>query len=133
MPHPYPRPPRYALRVRRSTSGLGLFADEPIPKDRFVIEYWGEVVPNEISDNVGGRYLFDLDNGYTILGATRKNIARYANHSCDPNCETRIDGNRVFLFSIRPITSGEPITYDYGKEYFDEFIKPHGCKCASCR
>ena len=24
---------------------------------------------------------------------------------------------------------GEEITYDYGKEYFDEYIKPKGCRC----
>ena len=29
-------------------------------------------------------------------------------------------------------TSGEELTYDYGKEYFNEFIKPIGCKCVKC-
>lgn len=129
---PNPRPPTYKLEVHRSSSGLGLFAGENIPKGCFVVEYWGKIVLDAVSDKVGGRYLFDLDNGYTILGSTRKNIARYANHGCNPNCETRIVGDRVFISSIRPITAGEPITYDYGQEYFDAFIKPYGCRCEHC-
>jgi uncharacterized protein len=28
---------------------------------------------------------------------------------------------------------GEEITYDYGKDYFDLFIKDSGCRCAECR
>ena len=29
----------------------------------------------------------------------------------------------------KAIKPGEEITYDYGKEYFDEHIKPFGCRC----
>ena len=28
--------------------------------------------------------------------------------------------------------TGEEIVYDYGKEFFDEYIKPKGCRCAKC-
>jgi len=97
-----------------------------------LIEYWGKLVPDEEAQEVGGRYLFELENGKTILGATRANTARYANHSCDPNSEVRVVGNRVFLFSLRRISAGEEITYDYGKEYFNALIKPFGCRCAKC-
>jgi len=132
MPYPRPRQPRYSLAVRRAKSGLGLFAQEDIPAGRFVIEYWGEVVSDDRAPEVGGKYLFDLENGRHILGGTRENVARYANHSCRPNCEVRVTGDRVFIWSIRPIAAGDEISYDYGKEYVEAYIAPHGCRCASC-
>jgi hypothetical protein len=103
-----------------------------IPKGRFVIEYWGRIASDEEAQKVSGRYLFDLGNGRNILGATRANIARYANHACRPNCEARQVGNRIFLWSIRGIKAGDPITFDYGREYFNAFIRPGGCRCDRC-
>lgn len=132
MKYPIPRPPRYLLRVRRSAAGLGLHAGEDMPKGRFLIEYWGRLVSDAQAQKVGGKYLFDLENGKAILGATRRNVARYANHACRPNAEIRVAGNRIFLFSIKRIKAGEEITYDYGEEYFNDIIKPNGCRCKTC-
>lgn len=132
MKYPSPRPPQFSIKVKRSSSGLGLFAQEAIPKGRFLVEYWGDLMSDDEAQEIGGRYLFELGNGKTIDGSTRKNLARYANHGCKPNAEVRIKGNRVFLFSIKIIKMGEEITYDYGEEYFDYYIKPHGCRCESC-
>ncbi len=129
MAYPKPRPPQFKLDVKRSSAGLGLFAGEDIPKGRFIIEYWGPIVSDDEAQEVGGKYLWELGNGKTILGATRKNTARYVNHFCRPNAEARVVGNRVFIFSTKKIKAGEEIGYDYGKEYFDYYIKPHGCKC----
>lgn len=132
MPYPFPRPPIYALRVGRSVAGFGIFAKEEIPKGRFIIEYWGKLVPSKVADDVCGRYLFDLENGKTILGSTRKNVARYVNHGCKPNAEVRISKNRVYIYSTKRIRVGEEVTYDYGTEYFEFFIKPNGCLCTHC-
>ena len=129
---PLPRPPQFRLRVGKSANGFGLFAQEEIPAGRFVIEYWGKLVPDEVADKVAGRYLFDLENGNTILGGTRKNIARYINHACRPNAEARAVGNRLFIFSTKRIKAGEEIGYNYGKDYFKTFIKPNGCRCKTC-
>lgn len=133
MDYPFPRPPRFSLRVGKSLTGFGLFANEDIPPRRFIIEYWGKLVSTKVADTVGGRYLFDLENGKTVLGSTRKNIARYANHACRSNAEVRIAKNRIYLYSTKRIKAGEEVTYDYGKEYFNMFIKPHGCLCKTCR
>lgn len=127
-----PRQPQFALKVGRTPTGLGLFADEDVPKGRFIAEYWGPVVPDEEADRVGGKYLFTLGNGKSILGASRRNVARYANHGCRPNAEARQVGNRVYLFSRKRITPGSEITYDYGKDYFEGIIEPMGCLCRSC-
>jgi SET domain-containing protein len=133
MAHPYPRPTPYALKVRRSSAGFGLYAGEPIPKGRFVIEYWGKVVDDATAVRTGGRYLFEAQPNRNILGADRRNVARYINHGCRPNCEAREVGGRVFIFSIRPIKTGDELSYNYGRDYFNIIIKPHGCRCASCQ
>jgi SET domain-containing protein len=132
MPITSPRPPQFPLRVGKSANGFGLFAVEDIPKGRFIIEYWGKVVPDAVADKVAGRYLFDLENGNTILGSTRKNIARYINHACRPNAEARGVGNRLFIYSTKRIKAGEEVSYNYGKDYFTTFIKPYGCRCKTC-
>lgn len=128
-----PRKGKYALQVKRSRAGLGLFADEDIPKDAFVIEYFGEVIPTEEADLRGGKFLFDISKTKVVDGKSRANIARYINHACKPNCETDVRGGRIYVYTRRKIKKGEELSYDYGKEYFDEFIRPHGCQCVSCR
>ena len=128
-----PRSSRYLLQVKRTVSGLGLFTQESILKSRFVIEYWGDVVSDEEANRIGGKYLFEIGNGKTVNGVTRKNTARYINHCCKPNCESRTKGNRVFIYSIKPIQAGEELTYDYGKDYVRFYIKPYGCKCKFCQ
>ncbi len=132
MKYPFPRPAKYKLRVQKSKTGHGLFAEESIPKNRFVIEYWGDIITNDEANRVGGRYLFGLDNGTTIKGTKRENIARYVNHSCRPNCEARMVGNRIFITTIKNILPGDELTYNYGKEYFSSFITKSGCLCPPC-
>lgn len=133
MQYVKPRQSKYPVRVARSSAGLGLIAESDIPPNRFITEYWGDVVADEVADKVAGKYLFDLDNGKTILGGTRKNVARYINHSCRANSEPRQEGDRIFIFSTKKIRSGEEINYDYGKDYFDAYIKPKGCLCKKCK
>lgn len=132
MAYPFPRPPTIPLRLGRGASGFGVFAGQDIPRGRFLLEYWGKVIPSTKADTIGGRYLFDLGNGNTVAGASRKNLARYVNHACKPNAEVRIVGNRIYLYTKKRIRAGEELTYDYGKEYVDVFIKPYGCRCSSC-
>ncbi len=121
------------VKVGRSYAGLGLFAKEPIARGDFVIEYVGKILTTKEAENHLGKYLFEVNSKWTIDGATRSNTARYINHSCKPNCEVEIKKNRVLIFAKRAIPVGEELSYDYGKEYVDEFIKPYGCKCGKCK
>lgn len=119
--------------VKRSGAGLGLFAVESIKKGEFVIEYTGRMLNVEEFETASNKkYFFEVDKHWTVDGAGRENLARYINHSCRPNCEVRIYAKRIRIWAIKNIKSDDEITYDYGKEYFDEFIKPHGCRCAKC-
>ena len=123
---------RYA--IKRTATGLGMFALESIPKGTRIAEYTGPLVTNEeVEQRKTGKYFFGVNAKWSIDGTPRSNIARYINHSCRPNAEAIISGRRVWIWSRRRIKPGEEIAYDYGKEYFDEHIKPVGCKCVKCR
>ena len=118
--------------VKRTRIGLGLFTREPISRGALVVEYTGALLPSEEAYRRGGRYLFEVNSRWIINGAGRENISRYINHSCRPNCEPRTRGMRVLIYARRNIRAGEELSYDYGKEYFDDLIKPKGCKCDYC-
>jgi len=125
-----PGNPRYV--VKRTNTGLGLFALQPIAKGTRIIEYTGPLIPNEEVDKRRGRYFFGVNTKWTIDGSPRSNVARYINHSCKPNAEALISGRRVWIWSRKNIKPGEEIAYDYGKEYFDDIIRPMGCRCEKC-
>jgi len=63
--------------VRRSPTGLGLFALEPIAAGKRIIEYTGPVITSEEADRKGGKYLMTIDDKYVIDGTPRSNTARY--------------------------------------------------------
>ena len=130
-PH-QPRAGKYAYTVKRSSTGLGLFALEDIPKGDFIIEYYGPVLTPKEADDKQGKYLFEVNSRKVIDGTPRYNTARYINHSCLPNCEVDIIRGKVYIYAKRRIRAGEEFAYDYGKEYFEDFIKPHGCRCVKC-
>ena len=123
---------RRPYRVGRSSTGLGLFATKPIKKGDFIIKYWGRKLPNKIADDLDTKYLFELNSRFTVDGSPRRNVARYINHSCRPNAETDVKKSEILITAYKNIQPGDEITYDYGKDYFNTFIKPHGCKCAKC-
>jgi len=123
---------RRSLVVKKSHSGLGLFTKEPIEKGGLVVEYFGDILTGKQADEKGGKYLFETNSNRYVDGASRKNIARYINHSCKPNCEVDIRRGRIYVFAKRNIRAGEELDYDYGTEYCAEHIKPFGCRCAHC-
>jgi hypothetical protein len=123
-------------RIGRSRTGMGLFATKPIKKGTRIIRYFGPLLDcnKEEQDAIENKYLFQLTNRWTIDGAVRENIARYINHSCRPNAESDVKPikRKVFIVAIKNIEPGEEINYDYGTDYFKEYIKPIGCLCAAC-
>lgn len=109
-----------------------MFATEPFRRGQFIAEYTGKRIPSEGADDLDNRYLFEVNSKWTINGATRKNIARYINHGCKPNAEIYIVKSRIKIRARKRIQPGDEITYDYGKDYFDTFIKANGCRCTAC-
>ncbi len=121
------------VKVKRSSIGLGLFAAEDIAKETRIIEYTGEKIPRSDRARHKGKYLFTLNSRWTIDGKERSNIARYGNHSCRPNTRTETIRGKIWIIARRKIRAGEEITYNYGNEYVEQFIKPFGCKCVKCQ
>jgi len=120
---------KYRLRAGRSRTGLGLFAQEDIPKGACIVEYKGRKISEKETTTSRSKYLFEVNKKKTIDGSVKSNIARYINHSCRPNSEIEISAERVFVLTRRKVKAGEELNYDYGKEYYEEYIKPVGCKC----
>lgn len=119
------------VRKSRSGTGQGLFAAVSIKKGDFILEYTGTKIPTVLADISKSRYLFEIDSEWTIDGSPRSNIARYINHSCEPNAEAEIHDGKILISAVRDIEGGEEVTIDYDTEYFDEFIRPVGCKCSA--
>jgi SET domain-containing protein len=125
-----------SFRVGRSRTGLGLFATAPIKKRALIVEYRGRKLTTEQADKVearGNRYLYELNSRWTIDGTTRKNLGRYANHSCRPNAKAHQTGHQMFLRAIKAIKPGDEITWNYGRDYYLNVITRRGCKCDKCR
>ncbi|KAL9651213.1 hypothetical protein ABK040_008284 [Willaertia magna] len=123
----------------------GLFALETIEKDEMVIEYVGEVVRQHVADirekryekmGIGSSYLFRLDDDFIIDATKRGNLARFINHSCDPNCCAKIievdKKKKVVIYALRRINVGEEITYDYKFPLEEEKIPCH-CGSDKCK
>ena len=123
-------------RIGRSKTGLGLFATQPIKKGSKIIRYFGPMLDcnKKKDDAVENKYLFQISKRWTVDGSVRKNVARYINHSCKPNAESDVSvkKRKIIIRAIKNIEPGEEINYDYGTEYFKEYLKPIGCKCDAC-
>src|SRR4029077_13173922 len=78
-------------------------------------------------------YLSEINSRWTIDGTSRKNLGRYANHSCRPNAETHRIGHKVIIRAIKNIKAGAEITCNYGRDYLTNVITRRGCKCDKCR
>ena len=129
-------PSNKPYRVGRSRTGLGLFATKPIKKGTKIVRYFGRLLDSrkKADDAIENKYLFELNDRWTIDGSIRKNVARYINHACKPNAESDVQPRkrRVIIRAIKNIEPGEEINYDYGTDYFKAYLKPIGCKCDAC-
>ncbi|XP_063397090.1 histone-lysine N-methyltransferase SETD1B-like [Mytilus trossulus] len=131
--------------ARSGIHAWGLFALEPIAADEMVIEYVGASIRQSVADlrekkyeksGIGSSYLFRVDSD-TIIDATKcGNLARFINHSCNPNCYAKIinvdNQKKIVIYSKREIDVNEEITYDYKFPLEDEKI-PCLCGDAACR
>ena len=126
---------KQAFRVGRARTGLGLFATEPIKRRGFIVNYKGRKLTTEQADILearGNRYLYEINSRWTIDGTTRRNLGRYANHSCTER-RVGLDRPQGGLRAIKNIKPGDEITYDYGRDYYLNVITTRGCKCDKCR
>jgi uncharacterized protein len=131
-----PRHACFRLEIRESKiHHRGVYALEPIPARRKVIEYTGERISRKETKRRGDgelTYLFTLDDYWTLDGAVGGSGAEIINHSCDPNLRSCVFKGHILYFSKRAIRPGEELTVDYR---FSEDIEHVPCLCQSpkCR
>jgi histone-lysine N-methyltransferase SETD1 len=120
MSHSSPLP--RLTRRRSRLHGFGVFAAEPINKNKRIIDYAGELIQNHKSAPREVRYLkegciwvFRVNRAWSRDAAVGGNVARFINHSCTPNCWIEIEPKTktIWIRASRPIMSGEELTYDY--------------------
>lgn len=117
------------IRRQSPIHGNGVFAARVLPAETVLVEYRGRLRTHAQalhlygdSADSGHTFLFTLNDTHVIDANFDGNLARWINHSCDPNCEAVgdelvINGSlreRVIIQSLRPIAVGEEITIDYG-------------------
>ncbi|PWA83093.1 methyltransferase [Artemisia annua] len=126
--------------------GFGIFAKQPHKAGDMVIEYTGEIVRPPIADRrehliynslVGaGTYMFRIDDERVIDATRAGSIAHLINHSCEPNCYSRVisvnGDEHIIIFAKRDIAQWEELTYDYRFFSIDEQL-PCYCGFPSCR
>src|SRR3989338_8034314 len=88
------------FRIKRSKiHGNGAFAKKDIKKGTRIIQYIGKKVTKEEAEEVSekdGIFLFELNKKWYIDGNVPENIAKFINHSCDPNCTFEIKNNQIW-------------------------------------
>ncbi|KAG5401813.1 hypothetical protein IGI04_016420 [Brassica rapa subsp. trilocularis] len=126
--------------------GFGIFGKLPHRAGDMVIEYTGELVRPSIADKrerliynsmVGaGTYMFRIDDERVIDATRAGSIAHLINHSCVPNCYSRVisvnGDEHIIIFAKRDIAKWEELTYDYRFLSVDERLS---CSCGfpGCR
>ena len=104
------------LIIRSSAiHAAGCYTTTPIRKGARVTEYTGHRLTKAEADTAYEEspitYLFGLGDGTIVIDGHA--TAMFINHSCDANCETSEEDDRVWIKAIRNIAAGEEITYDY--------------------
>ncbi|GAB2235555.1 hypothetical protein Droror1_Dr00025983 [Drosera rotundifolia] len=126
--------------------GMGIFAKWPHRAGDMVIEYTGELVRPSVADRrehliynslVGaGTYMFRVADERVIDATRAGSIAHLINHSCEPNCYSRvitINGDEhIIIFAKRDVKQWEELTYDYRFFSIDERL-PCYCGFPRCR
>jgi len=111
------------IRKRSKLHGWGVFAREPINKNKRIVDYAGELITNKQSEDREDRYLnkgciwvFRVNRNWSRDANVGGNVARFINHSCTGNCYVRVIGKTICIIANRHIEAGEELTYDYNTE-----------------
>lgn len=130
---------------RSKIHGIGLFCVHDVSAGEMLMEYAGEVIRASVADvreakynkqGIGGCYMFRCGDDMVVDATKCGNIARFINHSCEPNCYSRqiiVEARlHIVIFALRDIRRGDELTYDY-KFPLEEVKMPCFCNSRRCR
>ncbi|EXJ62182.1 histone-lysine N-methyltransferase ASH1L [Cladophialophora yegresii CBS 114405] len=132
--------------IKTEDRGYGVRSNRMFDPNQIIVEYTGEIITQEECEhrmrkmykNNECYYLMLFDQNM-IIDATRGSIARFVNHSCEPNCRMEkwtVNGKpRMALFAgERGIMTGEELTYDYNFDpYSQKNVQECRCGAEKCR
>ncbi|MEO7366326.1 MAG: SET domain-containing protein-lysine N-methyltransferase [Gemmatimonadaceae bacterium] len=141
---PKKRSSRALYRIGKSgIQGRGVFAAQRLRAGQKIIEYTGEIIPNDEADRRYDEtnmtrhhtFLFCLDDDRCVDGDDKKNDARLINHSCDPNCEVFIEDEHIWIYAMKNIQPGVELAYDYAYERSEpkKMEKFYVCHCGATK
>jgi uncharacterized protein len=126
--------PKTQIKWINRRVGYGLYAGENLMENSYLGEYTGIVRRNDrryftpinnycyeypVPDSIGRSHVID---------ATHGNLARFINHSDNPNLKpvpVFIDGFfHVIFLTLKGIKEGEQLSYDYGPSYWYTRSRP---------
>jgi hypothetical protein len=123
------------LEVHPSKTGKGVFTTVRIPSGVPIMEITGPVLlDREIPAGTNTDCYLQVGPN-TFIGDSGT-IDDYLNHSCDPNCNLHVVGNRAILYSLYVIPVDAELTFDYSTTSTDTTDTwKMDCKCGSnkCR
>ncbi|KAI8326964.1 hypothetical protein BD560DRAFT_457259 [Blakeslea trispora] len=132
--------------IKTQKKGYGLRALTNLAPNSFIMEYIGEVIPQKVflnrtreydAEGYSHYYFMTLKNDEIIDATKRGCLARFMNHSCNPNCVTQkwVIGKkmRIGIFTNRYITAGEELTFDYKFERYGTIAQKCYCGEPNCK
>ncbi|WVQ75628.1 hypothetical protein IAR50_005257 [Cryptococcus sp. DSM 104548] len=131
--------------VQTEKKGFGLRAGKDIPANTLIYEYIGEVVKENTfrkrmqqyaKEGIRHFYFMMLQKEEYIDATKKGGIGRFANHSCNPNCEVQkwVVGRRLRMgiFSKRDVVKGEEITFNYNVDRYGHDAQTCYCGEPNC-
>ncbi|KAJ5632933.1 hypothetical protein N7490_009272 [Penicillium lividum] len=132
--------------IKTEDRGYGVRSNRSFEPNQIIVEYTGEIITQfecerrmrNVYKNNECYYLMYFDQNM-IIDATRGSIARFVNHSCQPNCRMEkwtVGGKpRMALFAgDRGIMTGDELSYDYNFDpYSNKNVQQCRCGASNCR
>lgn len=131
--------------VKTESRGHGIRASRSFLPGQIIMEYTGEIITEEecqrrmkeVYKGKNNYYLMEMERNL-VLDGTKGSMARFINHSCDPNCEVRmmkVNGvPRLGVYAGNGgIMTGEELSYDYNFDNFGDTRQPCYCGATNCR
>jgi SET domain-containing protein len=117
---------------KSSIHGTGAFAAREIPRQTRIIEYTGERISKSESlrrCEANNEFIFTLTETEDLDGSVDWNLARFINHSCEPNCDAEEIEEQIWIVANRDIRPGEELSFNYGFDLED--YQDHPCQCGT--